>query len=102
MTDTQNILEIATLIRNSKHRNKEAHFAEKYKAFRTQCPQLYKLLCTDADFDMGNLRFMLSALPGAATGPQGKHQADATVGSMLFDKYVKPNIKEAERKPSGA
>jgi hypothetical protein len=85
MAASSDILKIATYIRNSTVDNKEEHFAEKYKVFKAKYPMLYKQICTDVEFDMSNLQYMLNVIDNK----KDAYAADVHVGQMLFDKYVK-------------
>lgn len=94
--DVDRILKIATHIKNSKEENKETFFQNKFKVFKAKYPQLYKKICTEADFDMNNLQLMLSMLNRIQRGETKAHDAEAVVGQALFDKYVKPTVAKNE------
>ena len=88
-------MSIASFIRKSTVDNKEEYFADKYKVFRAKYPMLYKQICTDDEFDMSNLQYMLDVIDNK----KDAYTADVHVGQMLFDKYVKhldtpPNTKK--------
>ncbi len=82
---SEEIMKIAEYIRGSDVENKEEFFAEKYPVFKAKYPVLFKQLCTDPDFDMNNLKYMLNVL----SNKKDAYSADVFVGQMLFDKYVK-------------
>ena len=88
--DIEHIMKIAQHIKTSEVENKEDFFENKFKVFKTKYPQLYKKVCTEKDFDMENLRFMLTMLNKIQTNEKDTFGAEAMIGQMLFDKYVKP------------
>lgn len=91
----EQILKIAQHIKNAEvNGDKETYFESKYKTFKTKYPQLYKKVCTEKDFDMENLRFMLSMMDQINNKEKEQYNAEVMVGQMLFDKYVKPNVKQ--------
>ena len=83
--NSEDILKIAEYIRKSAVGNKEEYFTDMYPVFKAKYPMLFKQLCTDPDFDMNNLKYMLNVLDNK----KDAHSADVFVGQMLFDKYVK-------------
>ena len=90
--DVEHVLDIANTIRQSTIANKEDYFANRYQVFKQKFPQLYKKICNEESFDMGNLEFMLNMLQNIQTQKQDTYNAEVQVGQMLFDKYVKPNV----------
>jgi hypothetical protein len=82
---SEDIMKIAEYIRGSAVENKEEFFAEMYPVFKAKYPMLFKQICTDPDFDMNNLKYMLNVL----NNKKDAYSADVFVGQMLFDKYVK-------------
>lgn len=92
--DIEHILEIANTIRESTIVNKEEYFKNRYQIFQKKFPQLYKKICNDDKFDMGNLKFMLDMIQGIQSQKQDTYNAEVQVGQMLFDKYVKNNVKQ--------
>ena len=90
--DLDSIIKIARFIRASEVEDKEKHFETKYSIFKTKYPQLYKKVCNEPDFDLQNLAFMLQMLDSINTNEKAQFDAEAMVGQMLFDKYVKPNV----------
>lgn len=83
--NSEDIMKIAEYIGGSAVENKEEYFGEMYPVFKAKYPMLFKQLCTDPDFDMNNLKYMLSVLDNK----KDAYSADVFVGQMLFDKYVK-------------
>lgn len=94
MEDLESILKIASFLKASTVSDKETHFHERFKVFRTKYPQLYKKACTEPDFDIDNLGFMLSMLDKVKKNEKDQLGAETLVGQMLFDKYVDPNKKK--------
>lgn len=88
--DVEHILKIANFIKNSKEENKEEAYADRFKVFKTKYPQLFKKVCTEPDFDMDNLRLMLTMLNKIQKKETETFDAEAAIGQVLFDKYVKP------------
>ena len=82
---SEDIMKIAEYIRGSAVENKEGFFAEMYPVFKAKYPMLFTQICTDPDFDMNNLKYMLNVL----SNKKDAYSADVCVGQMLFDKYVK-------------
>lgn len=88
------IIKIATFIRQSNVQDKEAYFAEKFKTFRAKYPHLYSQLCTDSNFDMDNLQFMLHMMQRIQNKENDNYGADVVVGQMLYDKYLKEQLEK--------
>lgn len=91
--EIEHVLKITAHIKASDEQDKESVFAEKYKTFKTKYPQLYKKVCTEKDFDMDNLRFMLQMVYQINNKEKEQYNAEVLVGQMLFDKYIKPNVQ---------
>lgn len=92
--DIEHIMDIAKAIKASDIKNKEEYFAGRYSIFSKKYPQLYKKVCTDPNFDMGNLEFMLRMIGGIQKREQNTYNAEVQIGQMLFDKYVKDGVKK--------
>lgn len=88
--DVEHILKIANFIKNSNLENKEEAYGERFRVFKRKYPQLFKKICTEPDFDMDNLRLMLTMLNKIQTKEAETYDAEAVIGQVLFDKYVKP------------
>jgi hypothetical protein len=91
--NVEHILKIAAIIKNSTEENKEEFFQDRFKVFKTKYPQMYKKVCTEPDFDMNNLQFMLGMLNQIQTKQKETFDAEAMIGQMLYDKYVKPKVE---------
>lgn len=79
------ILKVAHYIIKSNVENKEEYFSDKYPVFKQKYPVLYKKICTEPNFDIKNLEYMV----GVLESNKNNHDQDVQVGQMLFDKYVK-------------
>jgi hypothetical protein len=90
----EQIIKIATYIRQSTVPNKEEYFAEKFKTFKAKYPHLYSQLCTEENFDMNNLQFMLAMMQKVQNKEKDNYGADVVVGQMLYDKYLKEKLEK--------
>lgn len=64
-----------------------------YEDFKKEYPMLYKTSMAK-DFEQRQLDFFLMKLKQIEDNKTSEHDASVSVGSLLVDKYVKPNIKE--------
>ena len=87
------ILKIVENIRTSDVPNKDEHFSAKYPQFKKKYPTVFKMAC-DTTFDLGTLHYMLDFLQKMEYENVSQYDASASVGEMLFTKYVKPKISE--------
>ncbi len=63
----------------------------KYKEFSEKYPTLFDKLF-DPNFDKAVLKYMLNQKGKIQSNKQTEHNASVKVGTMLVDKYVKPNL----------
>lgn len=85
----ESIVNIVRYIQGSPETDKENAFKERFAVFKAKYPHLYHMACTQPDFDMSNLQFMLQMLQQIQNKDKDKLTAETAVGQMLFDKYVK-------------
>lgn len=74
----------------SKKEDKEGYIT-KYKEFSENYPTLFEKLF-EPNLDKAVLRYMLNQKGKMNTNKQTEHTASIKVGTMLVDKYVKPNL----------
>jgi hypothetical protein len=96
--DSSVVLSIVQEVQNSKVNDKKNHFEQKYPEFVKKYPGLFEMACNKTDMDMSNLNFMLSMLNKMNHENVSQYNASATVGQMLFSKYVEPNINMNKEK----
>ena len=84
-----NVEDIIYDILNNK--NSKEFYQSKYYDFSSNCPYLFNKLFED-DFDKGTLQYMLNQKEKIKCNKQSEHDASVKVGTMLVDKYVKPNL----------
>ena len=63
----------------------------KHKEFTEKYPTLFEKLF-EPNFDKNVLRYMLNQKGKINSNKQTEHNASIKVGTMLVDKYVKPNL----------
>ena len=63
----------------------------KYKEFNEKYPTLFDKLF-DPNFDKAVLKYMLNQKEKIKSNKQTEHNASIKVGTMLVDKFVKPNL----------
>ena len=68
-------------------------FQQKYADFFTKYPTLSEKVFDDK-LDKQTLRYLLTQKSKMETNNQTEYDASVKVGSMLVDKYVKPNLKQ--------
>ena len=66
-------------------------YTTKYKEFLEKYPTLFEKLF-EPNFDKAVLRYMLNQKGKMSSNKQTEHNASIKVGTMLVDKYVKPNL----------
>lgn len=66
-------------------------YTTKYKEFSEKYPTLFEKLF-EPNFDKAVLRYMLNQKGKMSSNKQTEHDASIKVGTMLVDKYVKPNL----------
>lgn len=71
--------------------NTKAFFTEKYPDFAKHYPTLFEKLF-DQNLDITTLRYMLNQKEKMNTHKLTEHDASIKVGTLLVDKYVKPNL----------
>tara|TARA_Y100000389_G_C17308602_1_gene436769 strand:+ start:508 stop:780 length:273 start_codon:yes stop_codon:yes gene_type:complete len=87
----KNILnEIIDDIRDNPHNSKD-FYTEKYPDFSKHYPTLFEKLF-DPKLDVTTLRYMLNQKEKMSSNKLSQHDASVKVGTMLVDKYVKPNL----------
>jgi hypothetical protein len=89
--ERDDIRQIIHKISSSSVTNKESYFSEKYPEFKKKYPGLFEMTCNQKLNKM-NLEFMLSMLEKMETEKMTQYDASAQVGTMLFQKYVEPNL----------
>ena len=94
MTSSEKIILIVKAIQDTNVPNKEAYFSSKYAQFKTKYPMLYEMACKEEKVDMTNLGFMLTMLDKMSQESVSQYDASASVGQMLYDKYIHENIKD--------
>ena len=63
-----------------------------YKEFKKDYPKIYSM-CIDKDFDMNQMNYFLQKLQEVENNNSTQHDASVQIGSMLVNKYVKPELK---------
>jgi len=66
-------------------------YTTKYEEFSKKYPTLFEKLF-EPNFDKAVLRYMLNQKEKINLNKQTEHNASIKVGTMLVDKYVKPNL----------
>jgi hypothetical protein len=85
------IRKIINKITNSSISNKETHFSDEYPQFKKKYPGLFDMACNDK-LNKQNLEYMLSMLEKMENEKMSQYDASAQVGTMLYQKYVEPNL----------
>lgn len=62
-----------------------------YDNFKTEYPVLYKM-CKSKEFEQKQLEFFLIKLKQIEENKTSEHDASVSVGTLLVDKYVKPQL----------
>jgi hypothetical protein len=88
------IMAIVNSIQDANVPHKEEYFATKYANFKQQYPTLYALACKGERVDTNTLQYMLNMLEQMNTSTISQYDASASVGQMLYDKYIHENIKD--------
>jgi hypothetical protein len=94
MASSDRIILIVKAIQDANVPNKDAYFSSKYAQFKTKYPMLYEMACKEEKVDMTNLGFMLSMLDKMTHENVTQYDASASVGQMLYDKYIHDEIKD--------
>jgi hypothetical protein len=81
-----NIIEEVMNIKESKE-----FYVDKYPEFARDYPHLLEKLYEN-NFDLETLRYMLNQKQKMDTNKLSEHDASVKVGTVLVDKYVKPNL----------
>ena len=89
--DRDQIRRIINKITTSSIKNKETHFSDEYPDFKKKYPGLFEMACNNR-LNHQNLDFMLSMLQKMENEKMTQYDASAQVGTMLFQKYVEPNL----------
>ena len=85
------IRKIVNKITNSSISNKETHFSDEYQHFKKKYPGLFDMACNNK-LNKENLEYMLSMLEKMENEKMTQYDASAQVGTMLYQKYVEPNL----------
>lgn len=86
MTETEDIIHDILNNKNSKE-----FFKDKYTEFASNCPHLFDKLF-EKDLDRVTLNYMLNQKQKMEANKLSEHDASVKVGTLLVDKYVKPNL----------
>lgn len=62
-----------------------------YEEFKTEYPVLYKT-CKSKKFEQRQLKFFLMKLRQIEENKTSEHDASVSIGTLLVDKYVKPQL----------
>lgn len=74
-----------------KKKDSKESYKTKYDEFSKRYPTLFEKLF-DENFDEKTLKYMLNQNEQINTNIQTEHTGSVKVGTMLVDKYVKPNL----------
>lgn len=85
-TDVDNIIHDILTNTNSKE-----FYQIKYNEFSKNCPYLFNKLF-EPDLDKQTLNYMLKQREKMKLNKQTEYDSSVKVGTMLVDKYVKPNL----------
>jgi hypothetical protein len=91
--DSETIRSIICEIQNSKIKDKEEFFGNKYPEFKTKYPMMLSISCT-TKLEMANLEFMFKMIEQIDKKDTNQYDASAVVGQMLFDKYIDPTLSK--------
>jgi hypothetical protein len=92
--DTERIKTIVRSIQEATVSDKFTYFETKYANFKKKYPMLYEQACKNSSFDMKSLDFMLQLLEQMQSSSVSQYDASASVGQMLYNKYIHENIKD--------
>jgi hypothetical protein len=82
--------ECDTLSMNGIKRRRGA-LERKYKYLKDNVPTLFDKIC-NKEYKTQEFRYMMHCLEGVHTENKSLHDASVKVGSMLVDKYIKPQL----------
>jgi hypothetical protein len=68
----------------------------KYKYLKENVPKLFEVI-VEKRFERRNFEFMLNSLERLMAGTSTMHQENVNVGTVLVDKYVKPNLSKNKK-----
>ena len=71
--------------------NTQLFYSEKYPEFSKRYPTLFEKLF-EQNLDLTTLRYMLNQKEKMNSNKLTEHDASVKVGTLLVDKYVKPNL----------
>ena len=73
--------------------------AQKHSAFFSKYPRLFSVILDDGeDFDMNQLRGMLTSLGQIQSGEKDYEDVNKQYGQTYFDKYVAPHVDMSKEK----
>lgn len=95
----QNIIEIITDIQNSTIEDiniKDIFYSKKYAEFKKANPIIFQTTI-NGKMDPNMLGFMMSMLVKMENQDLNQEEASKNVGTMLFNKYVKPEVSNMQK-----
>lgn len=90
----EQIKKIVYYIQKSDQSDKETVFSEKYKTFKKMYPTLFEKACRN-ELDDRTFNMMMFMLEKMENKEATDFEASASVGQMLYDKYVKDLVPKA-------
>jgi hypothetical protein len=73
--------------------NLKSNLERKYKYLNEQVPKLFEIIM-EKRFDRNNFEFMINSLTRLINGQNNMHEENVNIGTMLVNKYVKPNLEK--------
>lgn len=73
-------------------KNSKEFYDEKYPSFSKRYPTLSQKVF-EKDFDVNIIKFMIYQMKKMNQNKQSERNASIKVGSLLVDKFVKPNLQ---------
>jgi hypothetical protein len=71
----------------------KSNLERKYKYLNEQVPKLFEIIM-EKRFDRNNFEFMINSLTRLINGQNNMHEENVNIGTMLVNKYVKPNLEK--------